>query len=173
MWLSCLEDKKVISVEDRLEIMELLARYGAGLDARDWELWRDVFTDRTLFDLSSWNRLTPERVETSRVVRAQARVFAELAVTQHMMSNFRVSSSTEGSARAIAVMRAEHWIQVSADSDEMKRYTMFGYYDDQVVKQDGVWRIDEMHLYVTKTEGERWVMQEAERRARAKKAQEG
>ena len=68
----------MISVEDRLDIMELLARYGAGLDARDWGLWRDVFTDQALFDLSSWNRLTQERVDTSRVVRAQARVFASL-----------------------------------------------------------------------------------------------
>jgi len=163
----------VISIEDRLDIMELLARYGAGLDARDWVLWRDVFTDQALFDLSSWNRLTPERVETSRVVRAQARVFAELAVTQHMMSNFRISSKAESEARAVAVMRAEHWIQVNPDSDEMKRYTMFGYYDDRVIRQDGIWKIDEMHLHVTKTEGDRWVMQEAERRARAKKAQEG
>ena len=162
----------MISVEDRLDIMELLARYGAGLDARDWGLWRDVFTDQALFDLSSWNRLTPERVDTSRVVRAQARVFAELAVTQHMMSNFRISGETESKARAIAVMRAEHWIRVSSDSDEMKRYTMFGYYDDRVVKQGGIWKIDEMHLNVTKTEGERWVMQEAERRARDKKKQE-
>ena len=162
----------MISFEDRLDIMDLLARYGAGLDARDWDLWRDVFTDHALFDLSSWNRMTPERVETSRVVRAQARVFAELSVTQHMMSNFRISSESPTSGRAIAVMRAEHWIRVKPDAEEMKRYTMFGYYDDRVLKQDGTWKIDEMHLNVTKTEGERWVMQEAERRARVKKAQE-
>ena len=159
-------------VEDRLDIMELIARYGAGLDARDWSLWRDVFTDNALFDLSSWNNLVPKRVETSRVVRAQARVFAELAVTQHMMSNFRIFFNENNSGRVVAVMRAEHWIRVEPESEEMKRYTMFGYYNNALVREKGNWKIDEMHLHVTKTEGDRWVMQEAERRARAKKAAE-
>ena len=160
------------SVEDRLDIMELIARYGAGLDARDWSLWRDVFTDNALFDLSSWNNLVPKRVDTSRVVKAQARVFAELAVTQHMMSNFRIFFNESNSGSVIAVMRAEHWIRVEPESEEMKRYTMFGYYNNALVRENGNWKIDEMHLHVTKTEGDRWVMQEAERRARAKKAAE-
>ena len=165
------------SVEDRLDIMELIARYGAGLDARDWSLWRDVFTDNALFDLSSWNNLVPKRVDTSRVVRAQARVFAELAVTQHMMSNFRIffdesNSGRSNSGRVVAVMRAEHWICVEPGSEEMKRYTMFGYYNNALVRESAGWKIDEMHLRVTKTEGDRWVMQEAERRARSKKAGE-
>jgi 3-phenylpropionate/cinnamic acid dioxygenase small subunit len=160
------------STEDRLEIMDLVARYGAGLDARDWELWRNVFTGNALFDLGSWSGVTAERVETDRVVRAQARVFAELSVTQHMMSNFRIMIEGDGVARVLAVMRAEHWIQVEGGSEETKRYTMFGYYDDRLVKEGGAWKIDEMHLNVTKTEGERWVMKEAERRARAKKLAE-
>ena len=160
------------SVEDRLDIMELIARYGAGLDARDWSLWRDVFTDNALFDLSSWNNLVPKRVDTSRVVKAQARVFAELAVTQHMMSNLRIFFNESNSGRVVAVMRAEHWIRVEPESEEMKRYTMFGYYNNALLRENGNWKIDEMHLHVTKTEGDRWVMQEAERRARAKKAAE-
>ena len=160
------------SVEDRLDIMELIARYGAGLDARDWSLWRDVFTDNALFDLSSWNNLVPKRVDTSRVVKAQARVFAELAVTQHMMSNLRIFFNESNSGRVVAVMRAEHWIRVEPESEEMKRYTMFGYYNNALLRENGNWKIDEMHLHVTKTEGDRWVMQEAERRARAKKASE-
>ena len=159
------------TVEDRLDIMELIARYGAGLDARDWELWRSVFTDNTLFDLSSWSGQEPRRVETARVVRAQARIFAELSVTQHLMSNFRIT--TDGDAgRVLAVMRAEHWIPVTEGSDETKRYTMFGYYDDRLLRINGEWKMDEMHLNVTKTEGERWVMDEASRRARAKRDKE-
>lgn len=155
-------------IEDRLDIMELLARYGAGLDARDWPLWRSVFTDRALFDLGSWSGAKAERVETDRVVRAQARLFAEFEVTQHMMSNFRITLA-EDSARVIAVMRAEHWIRITPDEDATRRYTMFGFYDDRLSRTANGWKIDEMHLEVTKTEGERWVMDEARRRARAKR----
>lgn len=161
------------TVEDRLDIIELIACYGAGLDARDWELWRSVFTDNTLFDLSSWSHQKPQRVATERVVRAQARIFAELSVTQHQMSNFRITTNNASTGRVLAVMRAEHWIRIEPDSDETKRYTMFGYYDNRLLKEGGVWKIDEMHLNVTKTEGEIWVMEEASRRARAKKTNEG
>ncbi len=159
------------SVETKFEIMELIANYGAGLDARDWELWRSVFTDNALFDLSSWSGQKPQRVETDRVVRAQARIFAELSVTQHQMSNFRITTDGD-EGRVRAVMRAEHWIPVEPGSEETKRYTMFGYYDDRLLRVFGKWKIDEMHLHVTKTEGDRWVMDEASRRARAKKAAE-
>jgi 3-phenylpropionate/cinnamic acid dioxygenase small subunit len=155
-------------IADRLEIMDLLARYGAGLDARDWILWRNVFTDRARFDMSSWSDETPQRVETDRVVRVQARIFAEFDVTQHLMSNFRITLEGD-SARVIAVMRAEHWIRVVPDSEATKRYTMFGYYDDRLLRTEGEWKIDEMQLNVTRTEGERWVIQEATRRARAKR----
>ena len=156
------------TLQDRLDIMELIARYGAGLDARDWELWRAVFTDNTLFDLSSWSGQEPRRDDTDRVVRAQARIFAELEVTQHLMSNFRITVDGD-SARVTAVMRAEHWLTVVPPNEDTKRYTMFGYYDDRLLRVDDHWKIDEMHLNVTKTEGERWVMDEASRRARAKR----
>ena len=160
------------TIEDRLDIMELIARYGAGLDARDWELWRGVFTDNALFDLSSWNNLKAQRVDTARVVRAQARIFAELSVTQHLMSNFRITTESPSSGSVQAVMRAEHWISIEPDSDKTKRYTMFGYYNDKLLKLDGIWKIDEMHLHDTNTEGDVWVMEEASRRARIKKTNE-
>ncbi len=159
------------TTEDRFEIMELIACYGAGLDARDWDLWRSVFTDNALFDISSWSGGAQPRVETDRVVRAQARIFAELSVTQHLMSNFRITTDGD-SGRVLCVMRAEHWIPVEPGSEENKRYTMFGYYDDRLLRVDGAWKIDEMHLNVTKTEGERWVMDEASRRARARREAE-
>lgn len=155
-------------IEDRLEIMDLLARYGAGLDARDWLLWRSVFTDRALFDLSSWSDETPQRVETDRVVKVQSRLFAEFDVTQHLISNFRITLDGD-SARVIAVMRAEHWIRIAPESAATKRYTMFGYYDDRLLRIGDQWKIDEMHLEVTNTEGDRWVIEEATRRARARR----
>jgi hypothetical protein len=65
-------------------------------------------------------------------------------------------------------MRAEHWL-ANPGIEGTDRYTMFGYYDDQLVRTDAGWKIAEMQLNVTRTEGNRWVMDEAERRARAKR----
>jgi 3-phenylpropionate/cinnamic acid dioxygenase small subunit len=154
------------SLQDRVLIIEVMSLYATGLDARDWKLWRSIFLDQVVFDLSSWNGQEPRLVDTDRVVAAQARIFAELAATQHFMTNHRVTVEGD-TARLLAHMRAEHWIDDAPDGKN--RYTMFGYYDDKLVKTGSGWKIAEMQLNVTRTEGDRWVMDEAMRRMRAKR----
>ena len=160
-------ESELQDLKDRLAIKEVIANYAAGLDARDWELWRSVFLDEVIFDLSSWSGVEPRPLATDRVVRAQGFTFAELAVTQHFMTNHRITIEGD-SARVVAHMRAEHWLD-SPGIEGTDRYTMFGYYDNKLVRTADGWKIAEMQLNVTRTEGNRWVMQEAERRARAKR----
>ena len=167
------------SLNDRLAIIEVLSNYATGLDARDWQLWRSVFVDEVVFDLSSWSKQPARTLQTDRVVRSQARIFAELVVTQHFITNHRVSIDGDR-ARCLAHMRAEHWIvddqaivrdpAIACDErTQTSRYTMFGYYDDKLVRTSEGWKIREMQLNVTHTEGPRWVMAEAVRRASAKR----
>jgi SnoaL-like domain len=40
-------------VRDTIEIQELLARYARGVDSKDWELYRSVFTRDAFIDYSS------------------------------------------------------------------------------------------------------------------------
>ena len=163
-------------VSDRLEIMEVLSNYAAGLDARDWVLWRSVFVDDLEFDLTSWHGGTPNVLNADGVVRNQARSFAELAETQHFFTNHRITLDGD-SARVIAHMRAEHWLDgasepgLAGQTETTMRYTMFGYYDHDLVRTDEGWKISRMQLNVTRTEGNRWVMDESRRRARAKREQ--
>lgn len=152
-------------MSDRDAIVDVLSNYATGLDARDWVLWRSVFVDEVLFDLSSWHGIPPRPLETDRVVRAQARMFAELSVTQHFLTNHRIAIDGDR-ARALAHMRAEHWL-ANPGIEGTSRYTMFGYYDDRLVRTESGWKIEAMQLNVTRTEGNRWVMDEAQRRAKA------
>ncbi len=147
----------------RSQIIDLLSVYATGLDARDWPLWRSVFVDEVVFDLSSWNDQLPKLLNTDRVVATQARLFAEFTMTQHLIANHRVVIDGD-QARALAHMRAEHWLDES-------RYTMFGYYDDKLVRTPEGWKISQMQLKVTHTEGDLWVMEEARRRMQAKRRQ--
>ena len=156
------------AVEDKLAIIEVMNCYAAGLDSRDWTLWRNVFTDETIFDLSSWNQVPARKLQTDRVVRAQARMFAELTVTQHFLTNHRITVDGDH-GRGIAHMRAEHWL-ANEDGTE-SRYTMFGYYDDKFLRTADGWKMCEMQLNVTQTEGDIEVMNEAQRRARIKRDQ--
>lgn len=161
------EEQEVLrALVDRNAIVEVISNYATGLDARDWALWRSVFVDEVVFDLGSWTGQPPRLLSADRVVAAQARIFAELATTQHFITNHRVTLHGDR-ARLLAHMRAEHWLAV--DKGESPRYTMFGYYDDKLVRTTAGWKIAEMQLNVTHTEGPRFVMEEAERRARAKR----
>ncbi len=161
----------VQEISDRLEIIDVMSNYAASLDARDWELWRSIFVDELIFDLSAWNGIEPRPLDTNRVVAGQARTFAEFAVTQHFITNHRITLDGD-KARVVAHMRAEHWLEggsgpAGASAGEgTLRYTMFGYYDDDLVRTEDGRKICKMQLNVTGTEGNRWVMEEATRRAR-------
>jgi hypothetical protein len=150
---------------DRAALVDVMSAYATGLDARDWVLWRSVFLDEVVFDLSSWSGQPARKLDTDRVVAAQARIFAELVVTQHFITNHRITIDGDR-ARVLAHMRAEHWSDVPGAG--CGRYTMFGYYDDKFVRTTDGWKIDEMQLNVTRTEGDRAVMDEATRRARTR-----
>jgi len=156
------------TLRDRAELIDVLSAYATGLDARDWTLWRSVFIDEVVFDLSSWSGQPARRLNADRVVAAQARIFAELAVTQHFITNHRITIEGDR-ARVLAHMRAEHWLAPPAPASR-DRYTMFGYYDDKLVRTASGWRIAEMQLNVTRTEGDRAVMDEATRRARERRS---
>jgi len=160
------QDARVAALDDRTAIVDVISCYATGLDARDWELWRSVFVDEVVFDLSSWTGEPARRLAADRVVAAQARIFAELSTTQHFIANHRVTIDGDR-ARVLAHMRAEHWLPLEGGGTD--RYTMFGYYDDKLVRTPAGWKIAEMQLNVTHTEGRRFVMDEAQRRARAKR----
>jgi len=162
------ETTTLAAIADRLALIDVLSNYATGLDARDWTLWRSVFLDEVVFDLSSWTGQPARLLDSDRVVASQARMFAELSVTQHFITSHRVELAGDR-ARVLAHMRAEHWIDTPSPGGS-DRYTMFGYYDDKLVRTEQGWKIAEMQLNVTRTEGDRWVMDEATHRARTNRA---
>lgn len=161
------DTEKLQRLIDKSEITEVLGNYAAGLDAQDWDLWRSIFLDEVVFDLTSWSGGETRLQKTDKVVPPQAALFAELSMTQHFIAIPRITIEGDR-ARALAAMRAEHWIEFEPP-EGTGRYTMFGFYDDKLVRTDQGWKISEMQLNVTHTEGNRWVFTEARRRMKAKR----
>jgi 3-phenylpropionate/cinnamic acid dioxygenase small subunit len=58
-----------LTVEDRLEIHELAARYGTAVDDRDWDALARVFTDDATFELSGFGAVDG-RYEGFAAIRA-------------------------------------------------------------------------------------------------------
>lgn len=87
------------AVADKLEIHELLARYARGVDDRDWELYRSVFTDDATIDYSSAGAIAGSRDE---VVAWFEQNFGVIPWTQHYITNVEID--LDGDAARVRAM---------------------------------------------------------------------
>jgi 3-phenylpropionate/cinnamic acid dioxygenase small subunit len=87
------------ALADTLAIHELLARYARGVDEKDWELYRSVFTEDATIDYSSAGAVAGTRDE---VVAWMAEVFTTIPWTQHLITNIEVDlRGDEATVRAL------------------------------------------------------------------------
>lgn len=141
---------------DRSEIERVVYDYAAGLDTKDWALWRSIFTDEVQVKFRpaaesaftglghEWLTMTAEEwVEGRRVL------FSGLATTQHQMSNPRIT--IEGDAATCTMyMQATHFMPGRPDVE----YTLGGYYVDDLVRTPQGWKLTRVNLNVTWERGD-------------------
>lgn len=77
----------VQALADKLEIHEQLARYARGVDTRDWDLWRSVFTDDAVVDYSRSGIPSGPRDEVAAFL---ADVFTTIPWATHHITNIEV-----------------------------------------------------------------------------------
>ncbi|MDH4147822.1 MAG: nuclear transport factor 2 family protein [Acidimicrobiia bacterium] len=147
------------ALAERFAIDEIVSCYAAGLDSQDWDLWRSIFVPEPIFDMTSVHGRPAQRASIDTTIALVRTQFAGFAATQHVIVNRRHTLDGDR-ARVLATMQAWHWI------DE-RCYTMFGYYDDRLVRTAAGWRLDHVQLNLTRTEGDPKVMGDAFRKGRA------
>ena len=77
----------VQAVADKIEIHELLARYARGVDTRDWELWKSVFTDDAVVDYSRSGIPSATRDEVAELLRG---AFDPIPWATHHVTNIEI-----------------------------------------------------------------------------------
>lgn len=75
------------AVHDKLEIHELLARYARGVDTKDWDLYRSVFTDDAHIDYTSAGAPAGTREE---IIAFLSMAFATISWSQHYVTNIEI-----------------------------------------------------------------------------------
>ncbi len=149
---------------DESELRDLIHRYAFGLDRHDWVLWRSIFVDEVLIDMSDFTpEPPPRRLPMERYVRSVARMFAGFDATQHFIGTHRFVIDGD-TAVITAHMRAEHWLTSGQGGD---RYTMYGTYTDECVRTPDGWRLTSVTLRLLREEGNRDVMRLAVAKGRA------
>jgi SnoaL-like domain len=140
------EGRVRVSAEDKLAVAECLYRYAAGVDTRDWALFRSVFADEVEFDFSGYEagRAPVTMAADDWVARVQPQ-FEGLAATQHMMSN-PLAELAGDSAQITMYVRAHH---VLDPGDPESFYTVGGFYRNRLVRDRGSWKLAAVKLSVT------------------------
>lgn len=142
---------------DYSAICELKYRYAAGIDTRDWALYRSIFADEVTIDFSSYNGRAAATMAAEDWVAGVQPLFSGLAATQHSMTNPRVAVAGDR-ATLVMYMQAEHFLD---GSDPTAWYTLGGYYTDEAVRTGAGWRISAVTLTVLWRRGRPEIMQEA------------
>jgi hypothetical protein len=86
-------------VMDKLEIQEQLARYARGVDTRDWDLWKSVFTADAVVDYSRSGIPSGTRDEVAAFL---APAFETIAWATHHITNIEIDlEGDEAKVRAM------------------------------------------------------------------------
>ncbi len=131
--------------------------YAYGIDSRDWELYRSIFTDKIHMDFSSYSGNPAAEVSADNWVSGVKVLFTGLQATQHQMSNPLVDVDGH-QARCRMYMQAEHFYVTDRGQES---YTLGGYYDNKLVDGAEGWKICAVTLNMNWQTGNRQIMAQA------------
>jgi uncharacterized protein (TIGR02246 family) len=123
-------DPMALTAEDRVEMIELVARYNQAIDARDGEAWAGTFTDDGVFQID-------DRPEV-RGREALVQMVRDLdpSNARHWATNFIIEGDGEGGT---ATMRAYFALL------RENQVVATGTYVNELTKVDGAWRFARRH----------------------------
>lgn len=116
---------------DRADITDTLLRYATGIDRRDWDTFRSVFTPDCVLDYGQIG--TFDGVDAVTAFMQQSHAMA--GHTMHRLSNIVIDLDND---RATARSYVDGLILAQ---DNTSGVNAIGRYDDELVRTDAGWRI--------------------------------
>ena len=142
------------SFEDFTAITRRVYEYAYGIDTRNFELYRSIFTDVIAMNFHSYNGEPERALQADEWVAGCRVLFEGLDATQHTMTNPLVDVVGDR-ARCRMYMQAEHFLTTDQGGNS---YVLGGYYDDRLVRTGEGWLIEAVTLNVHWHRGNRHIM---------------
>ena len=150
----------VQALVDRQELCDLMNRYAAAIDLRDWPRLRSVFADGEIeADFTSMGVKQIFRGSADEWVERVRQTITGFDATQHFFAN-HLAELQGDRATDTRYMQARH---VLADA----HYTIGGFYTGHMMRTPSGWRIVRYRLTVSFQDGDRRLMGIAYRKAAA------
>lgn len=143
-----------MTFEDFNEIVRRRYEYAMGIDTRDFELLRSVFTEEIAMDFEEYSGQPATVLKADDWVAGCKVLFTGLDATQHVMTNPMVDINGD-EATCRMYMKAEHFLQNDQGNDD---FALGGYYTDRLVRVDGRWLICAVTLKLFWNRGNRHIM---------------
>ena len=147
------------TVQDHLDITQLHHRYAWALDHRDWKLLESCFTADAQADYGDLGVFTP----ASAIVDLCHQALGGLDASQHLIGNTMVELAGDR-ATSTCYFQAQH---VFVSDNGLNTYIVAGSYTDELVRDDGTWRIAKRTLTPMWRDGNSNVFAEAAARLAA------
>jgi hypothetical protein len=160
---SAVNSAMIQDLADRSEITDLFYAYAQGVDTRNWELFRSLFTDVVLLDFSAVNGRQPAPTPRDSWISYLAGLFGALDASQHVITNPRITVR-ENQATAMAYVRGEHVLRMP---EEQLLYTVGGFYTNTAVRAADGWRWNAVAITVLWDAGDKRAMDIARTRSAA------
>lgn len=119
-------------VADELEITALLNRYARAVDAKDWQLYRSVFTDDAHIDYSSAGAAAGARDEVAAWLEQG---FGAIPMSMHYITNVEILALHGDSATVRAMFYNPMQLPGMAELSYCG-----GYYHHELTRTDDGWR---------------------------------
>jgi hypothetical protein len=126
-----------MTADDERAIIAVLIRYATGIDTRDWSLFRTCFTDDFVGDYGDFGHWH----SGDAITASMEDMHRTVGPTLHRMSNFVITGNAESATARSYVDALLTPAEPSGDP-----HCGIGYYDDQLIKQGGSWRIAKRHF---------------------------
>jgi hypothetical protein len=140
----------VPAISDRIALEELMNRYAAGIDRRDWAQVRSVFDAEIEADFTSMGTKAVFRGPAEQWVETIRSTITGFDATQHFFANHSVAIDGDR-AKDLRYMQARHVLSGA-------HYTIGGWYDGEMLRRPDGWRIARYKLTVAFTDGDRRLM---------------
>jgi 3-phenylpropionate/cinnamic acid dioxygenase small subunit len=131
------EERWLGQLRDRLDIEDLLTRYCAAIDAKDFDLLDEVFTADATID---YTRSGGIRDAYPAVKSWLTTVLAPFRVVQHLITNVRVEIDGD---RARSVCYFFNPMGLPQKDEGVHTFFCGGIYRDQLIRTERGWRITE------------------------------
>jgi len=139
-----MDEQKIQTLLDRMEIIDTATRYATGVDTRDRDVYRSCFTDEIDLDMSGMGMGEPMKVSADVWADQALSLVGNFEATQHIITNHVITIAGDR-ATCVAYVQAQHY-------NPQNMYTVGGYYTNTLVRTPQGWKISKLKLSPTWTQ---------------------